>query len=85
MTLAQRDQELAVKEMHDAYPVDKVLVSLSDGALNEVRDDLGINRSTLAEKLSASLRTVDCLLAQLNEEGKVVRRGSMKTGGDYAL
>lgn len=45
----------------------------------------GIKRDGLAESIQRSIPTVARLLADLEHEGKIVYRGSKKTGGYYAV
>jgi predicted HTH transcriptional regulator len=45
----------------------------------------GIKRDVLAEAIQRSIPTVARLLADLENEGKIIYRGSKKTGGYYAV
>jgi len=56
-------------------------VALSRKLVALVKANPGINRMQLSEKLSVTTRTIDRVLASL--ENAVVRRGSKKTGGYY--
>ena len=53
--------------------------------LDTIRQKEGLKREALAELQSVSLRTVARLLADLEQEGKIIYRGSKKTGGYYAV
>ena len=56
-------------------------VALNRKLVALVKANSGINRMQLSEKLSVTTRTIDKVLASL--EDAVVRRGSKKTGGYY--
>ena len=61
--------------------VDTIRLRLFD----TIRQKEGLKREALAESLSVSLRTVARLLADLEHDGKIIYRGSKKTGGYYAV
>lgn len=74
-----RNQISSVNSKIDGYSS----VSLQDKILQEIGKNGGLNASSLASRLSLSLRSMQRYLMQLIESGKIVFRGSRKNGGYY--
>ena len=65
-------------------------INPSDGTIKQrlfsvIIQTEGLKRESLASRLSVSLRTVARLLAELENDGKIIYSGSKKTGGYYAV
>ncbi|MGI6341489.1 MAG: HTH domain-containing protein [Bacteroidales bacterium] len=50
-----------------------------------IRNLPGINSRRIKDELSVSQRTVERLIKQLREEGKIKFKGSAKTGGYFIV
>ena len=59
------------------------------GGLNAVYEAInkneGIQAKVLSERLSMPLRTIERYIKKLGNEGKIVRKGSKKTGGYWKV
>ena len=65
-------------------------INSSDGTIKQrlfsmIIQTEGQKRESLAARFSVSLRTVARLLSELDQERKIIYRGSKKTGGYYAV
>ena len=59
--------------------------TLESEVLKILLTEEGIKRDALKNKLSVSLRTIARVLASLENDGKIIFRGSKKTGGYYIV